>query len=43
MPTLGTTAPATTAGCLVVGDAEVISGIVLSSSPSRARRSSTRS
>jgi trimethylamine--corrinoid protein Co-methyltransferase len=29
MPTLGTTAPATTAGCLVVGDAEVISGIVL--------------
>jgi trimethylamine--corrinoid protein Co-methyltransferase len=29
MPTLGTTAPATTAGALVVGDAEVISGIVL--------------
>ena len=29
MPTLGTTAPATSAGALVVGDAEVISGIVL--------------
>jgi trimethylamine:corrinoid methyltransferase-like protein len=29
MPTLGTTAPATNAGALVVGDAEVISGIVL--------------
>jgi trimethylamine--corrinoid protein Co-methyltransferase len=29
MPTLGTTAPATTAGALVVGDAEVIAGIVL--------------
>ncbi len=29
MPTLGTTAPSTTAGALVVGDAEVISGIVL--------------
>ena len=29
MPTLGTTAPSTSAGALVVGDAEVISGIVL--------------
>ena len=29
MPTLGTTAPATSAGALVVGDAEVISGVVL--------------
>ena len=29
MPTLGTTAPATSAGALVVGDAECISGIVL--------------
>ena len=29
MPTLGTTAPATTAGALVVGDAEVIAGVVL--------------
>jgi trimethylamine---corrinoid protein Co-methyltransferase len=29
MPTLGTTAPATSAGALVVGDAEVVSGIVL--------------
>jgi trimethylamine--corrinoid protein Co-methyltransferase len=29
MPTLGTTAPATLAGALAVGDAEVISGIVL--------------
>jgi trimethylamine:corrinoid methyltransferase-like protein len=29
MPTLGTTAPATSAGALVVGDAEVIAGIVL--------------
>jgi trimethylamine--corrinoid protein Co-methyltransferase len=29
MPTLGTTAPATTAGAFVVGDAECISGIVL--------------
>jgi trimethylamine--corrinoid protein Co-methyltransferase len=29
MPTLGTTAPATSPGALVVGDAEVISGIVL--------------
>jgi trimethylamine--corrinoid protein Co-methyltransferase len=29
MPTLGTTAPATSAGALVVGDAEVISAIVL--------------
>jgi trimethylamine:corrinoid methyltransferase-like protein len=29
MPTLGTTAPATSAGALIVGDAEVISGIVL--------------
>jgi trimethylamine--corrinoid protein Co-methyltransferase len=29
MPTLGTTAPSTAAGALVVGDAEVISGIVL--------------
>jgi trimethylamine--corrinoid protein Co-methyltransferase len=29
MPTLGTTAPATEAGALVVGDAEVIAGVVL--------------
>ena len=29
MPTLGTTAPSTSAGAFVVGDAEVISGIVL--------------
>ncbi len=29
MPTLGTTAPATLAGALAVGDAEVISGVVL--------------
>ncbi len=29
MPTLGTTAPATNAGALVVGDAEVIAGITL--------------
>jgi trimethylamine--corrinoid protein Co-methyltransferase len=29
MPTLGTTAPATSAGALVVGDAEVISAVVL--------------
>jgi trimethylamine--corrinoid protein Co-methyltransferase len=29
MPTLGTTAPATLAGAYVVGDAEIISGIVL--------------
>lgn len=29
MPTLGTTAPATLAGALVVGDAEIISGTVL--------------
>ena len=29
MPTLGTTAPATTAGALVIGDAEVISATVL--------------
>ncbi len=29
MPTLGTTAPSTSAGALVVGDAEVVSGIVL--------------
>ena len=29
MPTLGTTAPTTSAGAFVVGDAEVISGIVL--------------
>ncbi len=29
MPTLGTTAPSTSAGALVVGDAECISGIVL--------------
>jgi trimethylamine--corrinoid protein Co-methyltransferase len=29
MPTLGTTAPSTSAGALVVGDAEVISGVVL--------------
>jgi trimethylamine--corrinoid protein Co-methyltransferase len=29
MPTLGTTAPATLAGALAVGDAEIISGVVL--------------
>jgi len=29
MPTLGTTAPSTSAGAFIVGDAEVISGIVL--------------
>jgi trimethylamine---corrinoid protein Co-methyltransferase len=29
MPTLGTTAPSTSAGAFVVGDAEVISGVVL--------------